>query len=104
MDRNDDTPQLGQERYMMFVRVTGVSHGSYSKSSELFYQCSVRVTGGSRYEIYAPQKSLGSQVVKICLNHKISRPYQLIVFNQTLTSHNINYVVDTLYAAVLYAT
>jgi hypothetical protein len=31
------TPQLGQERCMMFVRATGVSHGSYSKSSEFVY-------------------------------------------------------------------
>jgi hypothetical protein len=29
-----------------------------------FYQCSVRVTGGSRDEIYARQKSLGRQRVK----------------------------------------
>jgi hypothetical protein len=30
------TPQLGQERCLRFVRATGVSHGSYSKSSEFF--------------------------------------------------------------------
>jgi hypothetical protein len=28
------SPKLGQERYMRFVRVAGVSRGSHSKSSE----------------------------------------------------------------------
>jgi hypothetical protein len=30
------TPQLGQERRLSFVRATGVSRGSYSKSSDIF--------------------------------------------------------------------
>jgi hypothetical protein len=55
------TPQLWQERYIRFVIATGVSQGSYSKSSEFFYQCRVKVTGGSLEEIHTWQKSLGSQ-------------------------------------------
>jgi hypothetical protein len=46
------TPQLGQERFMRFVRATRVSRGSYSNASELLLSlCRVGVTGGSRDEI-----------------------------------------------------
>jgi hypothetical protein len=37
---------------MRFVRATGVSRGSYSKSSEFFFQISLRFTGGSWHETY----------------------------------------------------
>jgi hypothetical protein len=36
---------------MKFVRGTGVSRGSCSRVSDLFYLCRIRVAGGSRDEI-----------------------------------------------------
>jgi hypothetical protein len=56
---------------MRFVRATGVSRGSYSKSSDIFFdQCRVGVTSGSRYKIYARQKSLANQRVKFYLGNE----------------------------------
>jgi hypothetical protein len=59
------TAQLEQEICMSSVRATGVSSGSDSKGSDFFYQFSVMVTGGLRFEIFARQKSLGRQSVRL---------------------------------------
>jgi hypothetical protein len=55
--------QPGQGRCLRFMIAIGVSHDSYSKGSELFCHCTVRVTGGSWDSIYACQKPLRSQRV-----------------------------------------
>jgi hypothetical protein len=55
------TPQLVPERFFCFMRAVGLPHGSYSKSCEHYLPVRLRVTGGSRHEIYSRQKSHGSQ-------------------------------------------
>jgi hypothetical protein len=42
---------------MRFVSATGLPRGSYSKSSDFLYRCWVRVTGGSRQELFGSQSA-----------------------------------------------
>jgi hypothetical protein len=59
------TPKLGQERCMRFVRATRVSHGSYSKSSELYFLGSL-VGHGTKF---IPDKNcLEANMLRLCPN------------------------------------
>jgi hypothetical protein len=76
------TPQLRQERCMRFVKSTGVSYGLYSKSSEFFCQCRVRVT----VQIYEQQKSFGSHV-KQCMNQSKLKAAAVFILNPETNKH-----------------